>query len=178
MREELSKHISSLDKECFRLNSQKESYEASSEKQMNYMWEEYEITYNHAMELRNPNLTDLAYMKRQIQTLKNEIRQLGTVNVNAIEDYKNVSERYEFLKGQHDDLVEAEATLVQIIDELDAAMRKQFSEQFKRIAEEFNIVFRSFSEEEREHWSSWKMRISWRQAYALSLSRPERNYRI
>ena len=142
MREELSKHISSLDKECFRLNSQKESYEASSEKQMNYMWEEYEITYNHAMELRNPNLTDLAYMKRQIQTLKNEIRQLGTVNVNAIEDYKNVSERYEFLKGQHDDLVEAEATLVQIIDELDAAMRKQFSEQFKRIAEEFNIVFR------------------------------------
>ncbi len=142
MREELSKHISALDKECFRLNSQKESYEASSEKQMNYMWEEYEITYNHAMELRNPNLTDLSFMKRQIQTLKNEIRQLGTVNVNAIEDYKNVSERYEFLKGQHDDLVEAEATLVQIIDELDTAMRKQFSEQFKRIAEEFNIVFR------------------------------------
>ena len=142
MREELSKHISALDKECFRLNSQKESYEASSEKQMNYMWEEYEITYNHAMELRDPNLTDLSLMKRQIQTLKNEIRQLGTVNVNAIEDYKNVSERYEFLKGQHDDLVEAEATLVQIIDELDTAMRKQFSEQFKRIAEEFNIVFR------------------------------------
>ena len=106
------------------------------------MWEEYEITYNHAMELRNPNLTDLSLMKRQIQTLKNEIRQLGTVNVNAIEDYKNVSERYEFLKGQHDDLVEAEATLVQIIDELDSAMRKQFSEQFKRIADEFNIVFR------------------------------------
>ena len=142
MREELSKHIAALDKECFRLNSQKESYEASSEKQMNYMWEEYEITYNHAMELRDPDLTDLAYMKRQIQTLKNEIRQLGTVNVNAIEDYKNVSERYEFLKGQHDDLVEAEATLVQIIDELDTAMRKQFSEQFKRIADEFNIVFR------------------------------------
>lgn len=142
MREELSKHIAALDKECFRLNSQKESYEASSEKQMNYMWEEYEITYNHAMELRDPDLTDLAYMKQQIQTLKNEIRQLGTVNVNAIEDYKNVSERYEFLKGQHDDLVEAEATLVQIIDELDTAMRKQFSEQFKRIADEFNIVFR------------------------------------
>ena len=142
MREELSKHIAALDKECFRLNSQKESYEASSEKQMNYMWEEYEITYNHAMELRDPDLTDLAYMERQIQTLKNEIRQLGTVNVNAIEDYKNVSERYEFLKGQHDDLVEAEATLVQIIDELDTAMRKQFSEQFKRIADEFNIVFR------------------------------------
>lgn len=142
MREELSKHISSLDKECFRLNSQKESYEAASEKQMNYMWEEYELTYNHAMELRDENLTDLSYMKRQIQNLKNEIRKLGTVNVNAIEDFKNISERYEFLKGQHDDLVEAEATLVQIIDELDAAMRKQFTEQFGRIAEEFNSVFK------------------------------------
>ncbi len=142
MREELSKHIAALDKECFRLNSQKESYEEASEKQINYMWEEYELTYNRAMELRDPNLTDLAFMKRQIQTLKTDIRKLGTVNVNAIEDFKNVSERYTFLKGQHDDLVEAEASLVQIIAELDEAMRKQFSEQFARIAKEFNDVFR------------------------------------
>ena len=109
MREELSKHIAALDKECFRLNSQKESYEEASEKQINYMWEEYELTYNRAMELRDPNLTDLAFMKRQIQTLKTDIRKLGTVNVNAIEDFKNVSERYTFLKGQHDDLVEADS---------------------------------------------------------------------
>lgn len=142
MREELSKHISSLDKECFRLNSQKEAYEAASEKQMNYMWEEYELTYNRAMELRDENLTDLSYMKRQIQNLRNDIRKLGTVNVNAIEDFKNVSERFEFLKDQHGDLVEAEATLVQIIEELDSAMRKQFKEQFARIAEEFNSVFK------------------------------------
>ena len=141
-REELSEHISALDKECFRLNSQKESYEEASEKQINYMWEEYELTYNRAMELRNAELTDLAYMKRKIQELKNEIRKLGNVNVNAIEDFKNVSERYTFLKGQHDDLVEAETSLVQIIDELDAAMRKQFAEQFARIAQEFNLVFR------------------------------------
>ena len=142
LREDLSKHIADLDKETFRLNSQKEGYEEASEKQMNYMWEEYELTYNHAMELRNEKLTDLAEMKRQIQVLKNEIRKLGTVNVNAIEDYKNVSERYTFLKGQHDDLVEAEASLVQIIEELDTAMRKQFTEQFARIAKEFNEVFR------------------------------------
>ena len=142
MREELSNHIAALDKECFRLNSQKESYESASEKQINYMWEEYEITFNRAMELRDVNLTDLAYMKKQIQTLKSEIRGLGNVNVNAIEDYKNISERYGFLKNQHDDLVEAEATLVQIIAELDEAMRKQFAEQFRRIADEFNVVFR------------------------------------
>ena len=103
---------------------------------------EYELTLNHAKELRNPNLTDLADMKRRIQELKGEIRALGNVNVNAIEEYKSVSERYEFLKGQHDDLVEAAETLEQIIEELDNAMRKQFKEQFARIAAEFDQVFK------------------------------------
>ncbi len=141
-REELSQHMSDLDKECFRLNSRKESCEEASDKQINYMWDEYELTYNRAMELRNPNLTDLSYMKRRIQELKGEIKKLGNVNVNAIEEYKEVSERYEFLKGQHDDLVEAEASLVKIVDELDAAMRRQFNEQFVLIKEEFNKVFK------------------------------------
>ena len=141
-REELSKHMADLDKEVFRLNSRKESYEEASDKLINYMWDEYELTYGRAMELRNPNLTDIAYMKRQIQTLKGEIKKLGNVNVNAIEEYKSVSERYEFLKNQHDDLIEAEATLVQIIEELDAAMRKQFQEQFALISKEFDVVFK------------------------------------
>lgn len=141
-REDLSRHMSGLDKECFRLDSRRESLEEASEKQINYMWEEYELTYGHAMELRNENLTDLAYMKRQIQTLKGDIKKLGDVNVNAIEEYKNVSERYEFLKGQHDDLVEAEVTLLKIIDELDKAMRKQFQEQFSLISSQFDSVFR------------------------------------
>ncbi|MCI8292630.1 MAG: chromosome segregation protein SMC, partial [Hespellia sp.] len=141
-REEMSKQMADLDKECFRLNSRKDSCEESSEKHMNYMWEEYELTYNNALAMRNENLTDLAFMKKQIQILKNEIRQLGDVNVNAIEDYKNVSERYEFLKAQHDDLIEAEETLVKIIEELDEAMRKQFLEEFGKISKEFDLVFR------------------------------------
>ena len=81
-------------------------------------------------------------MKKRIEELKSSIRALGSVNVNAIEDYKNVSERYEFLSGQHEDLIEAEATLVKIIEELDAAMRKQFQEQFALISSEFDKVFR------------------------------------
>ncbi len=141
-REDMSKHMSDLDKEVFRLESQRETYEENSEKQMNYMWEEYEITYNHALEIRDVNLTDLSKMKKRIFELKNEIRSLGDVNVNAIEDFKNLSERYTFLKTQHDDLVEAEATLEQIIEELDAAMRKQFREQFDRISSEFDGVFK------------------------------------
>lgn len=141
-REDLSKHMAELDKEAFRLTSRKEGYEEASEKQINYMWEEYELTYNHALEIRDENLTDLAYMRKRIQELKAEIKALGSVNVNAIEDFKNLSERYEFLKTQHDDLVEAEDTLKKIIDELDLAMRKQFTEQFERIREEFNTVFK------------------------------------
>ena len=114
-------------KESFRLTSKKEGYEEALEKQINYMWEEYELTYNHALEIRDESLTDPAEMRRRIQELKTEIRKLGSVNVNAIEDFKNLSERYEFMKTQHDDLVEAEATLKKIIEELDEAMRKQFT---------------------------------------------------
>ena len=62
--------------------------------------------------------------------------------MNAIEDYKNVSERYEFTKTQYEDLRKAEDALVQIIEQLDQGMRKQFSEQFRLIREEFNKVFR------------------------------------
>lgn len=141
-RETLSRHMADLDKESFRLNSQKETFEQASEKQMNYMWEEYELTYNMALKIKDDSLTDLAFMKRQVQTLKNEIRALGNVNVNAIEDFKEVSERYVFLKNQHDDLIEAEATLKQIIEELDAAMRRQFKERFEEIGIEFDKVFK------------------------------------
>ncbi len=141
-REDLSKYMSELDKEVFRLESQKNGYEEASEKQINYMWEEYELTYNRALELRNENLTDLSKMRKRIQELKGEIKDLGNVNVNAIEDFKSLSERYAFLKEQHDDLTKAEATLLQIIDELDAAMRRQFTEQFARISSEFDAVFK------------------------------------
>ena len=86
-REDLSGRMSDLDKEIFRLESRKESYDEAADKQINYMWEEYELTYSHALELRNENLTDLAMMKKEIQTLKSEIKALGPVNVNAIEDF-------------------------------------------------------------------------------------------
>lgn len=141
-RDRLSKHIADLDKEIFRLTNRKEGYQENSEKQIDYMWEEYELTYSYALELRDEALTDLAFMKKRIGSLKAEIRGLGDVNVNAIEEFKELSERYEFLKTQHDDLIEAEATLVKIIDELDAAMRKQFTESFEEISKEFDKVFK------------------------------------
>ena len=74
--------------------------------------------------------------------VRNNMKNLGTVNVNAIEEYKEVSERYEFLKTQHDDLVIAAENLEQIILELDTGMRKQFNEKFADIRAEFDKVFK------------------------------------
>ena len=141
-REELSARMSALDKEVYRLNAQKEKLEEAMENQINYMWNEYEITLRDAVLMRNEVMTDLAAMKKQTAEVKDAIRKLGDVNVNAIEDYKNLMERYTFLKTQHDDLVEAEKTLERIILELDEAMRRQFKEKFGEIGREFDKVFK------------------------------------
>ena len=112
------------------------------ETQVNYMWNEYELTYSSAEKLLDTGLTSIPEMKRQIEKLKGEVRALGNVNVNAIEDYKEISERYEFMKTQHDDLAAAEAALLKIIDELDTGMRLQFEEKFQEIRAEFDKVFK------------------------------------
>lgn len=141
-REEMSEKKNALDKEVYRLGSQREKLEETVENQINYMWNEYEITLNNAVSMRNEALKDIAEMKKQITVIKDEIRKLGDVNVNAIEDYKVLMERYTFMKNQHDDLIEAEKTLEGIIEELDTAMRRQFSEKFEEIKREFDKVFK------------------------------------
>lgn len=141
-RESISSKIADLDKECFRLNSNKEKLEEVNDSLVDYMWNEYELTYSYALELRDESLDNLSTLKKQISSLKSSIRGLGDVNVNAIEEYKEVSERYTFLKGQHDDLIEAEAALTQVITELDSGMRVQFEQKFKEIKVEFDKVFK------------------------------------
>lgn len=141
-RDELSGQISLLDKECFRLKTQAEKIEENREARTSYMWEEYEITPNNALQYRKEEMNDRHVMKQQIHKLKDEIRALGSVNVNAIEDYKELLERHTFLSGQYNDLLEAEKTLEQIIQELDEGMRKQFSEKFGEIQKEFDKAFK------------------------------------
>ena len=106
------------------------------------MWNEYELTLIRAAELRDENLTNSDELKKNINVLKSDIRRLGDVNVNAIEDYKEVSERYTFLKTQHDDLITARDTLIKVIEELDTGMRNQFIEKFQEIKVEFDKVFK------------------------------------
>lgn len=140
--EDVTKLLGDLDKEIYRLNSQREKLQSAIEYQTNYMWEEYELTPHAAMELRDESLEDLGELKKCIVAIKDDIRKLGDVNVNAIEEYKEVSERYTFLKTQHDDLIEAEQTLMAIIEDLDVGMRKQFTEKFAEIQREFDKTFK------------------------------------
>lgn len=141
-REELSDQILNLDKEQFRLQSQKEKIEENLVNCINYIWNEYELTQTEAAAFFQKTEIGLSERKRQIASLKTQIRNLGMVNVNAIEELKEVSERYLFLKGQHQDLIEAEEALLKIIEELDRGMRVQFLEKFKEIQAEFDQVFR------------------------------------
>lgn len=141
------------------------------------MWEEYEITPNNALQYRKEEMNDRHVMKQQIHKLKDEIRALGSVNVNAIEDYKELLERHTFLSGQYNDLLEAEKTLEQIIQELDEGMRKQFSEKFGEIQKEFDKAFKELFGGGRELWNLRKTRISLRQESGSFPSRPEKNFR-
>ncbi len=141
-REELSKDLSRLDKELYRLESQKERLTERMSDQVSYMWEEYELTYSGAQALREEEPGTIPEIRQAIEELKGKIKSLGNINVNAIEDYREISERYEFLKSQNDDLAAAREALLKIIEELDTGMRLQFEEKFALIRQEFDKVFK------------------------------------
>lgn len=141
-REELTDLIAGFDREIYRITSQQERMSESYDSKVEYMWNEYEITYGAAAAMRDETITDTGNIKRDISALRKDIKLLGDVNVNAIEEYKALAERYNFLKHQHEDLMEAKENLLKIIDELDRGMRKQFSEQFALINKEFDKVFK------------------------------------
>ncbi len=140
--EKLQEKMSSLDKEVNRLTAQRDKANETMEIRINYMWQEYEITLSQAAEMRDDNLTDLTVLKRDAAEVRDKIKKLGDVNVGAIEEYKEVSTRYESMKTQHDDLIEAAETLKKIIEELDENMKAQFSEKFKLMNEEYDKVFK------------------------------------
>ncbi len=141
-RENLSEHMSGLDKECFRLESQKEKLSERIDVYTNYMWEQYELTYHTALELQTETQLSRNDIKKRISELKADIKALGNVNVNAIEQYKELMERHDLLSTQHEDLIKAADVLVGIIEELDTEMRKQFESQFGQIKQRFDHVFK------------------------------------
>ena len=135
------KIIENLKEENSRLEIKKTKIEMDMETLQNRMWEEYEITLGNALEYKK-DISGIGSAQKEITQLKNEIKDLGIVNVSAIEEYIKTKERYEFLSHQRDDLLNAEEKLKRVIMEMTSIMKRQFLEQFNRICENFNEVFK------------------------------------
>ena len=118
-----------------------EKLESQKEERISQIWDEYQVTPSEAAAFRNENGMDQKQTRKRIEDIKAAIRQMSNINVNAIEDYKEMSQRHGFLQNQHDDLIKAEKALEEIILELDEGMRKQFRENFARIQVEFDKAF-------------------------------------
>ncbi len=142
-RDRLSETINDLNREIVRLEANQEKTEEKLASLTEYLWTEYELLPSEAEVYANGMFEDEkpSEIRRHANELKTAIRNLGPVNVNSIEEYKEVSERYEFLSGQYEDLKKAEESLVGIINDLDNGMRKQFLSEFDAIQKEFNVVF-------------------------------------
>ncbi len=142
-REELADRDNLLDKEIYRLEQQSEKVLDDRKTLSSYMWDNYELTYRGAAAgiPENAHVVTPEILKRGIVDMKRSIRELGNVNIASIEEYAEVSDRYELLKQQHDDIVEAEKKLVGIINDLENAMERQFAENFKIIQRNFGVVF-------------------------------------
>ncbi len=133
-------HMSKIKNEKTRLELLKEQLEDSKTRICNDIWEKYEITYASAQKYEKIN-SEFPKLRSEETALKTEIRNMGTVNTNAIEEYKKIKERYNFLINQRQDILYAEENLKNIILELSSLMEEQFKTQFKIINENFGIVF-------------------------------------
>ena len=123
-----------------RLSERRETMEKEFEDISNKLYDEYELTKREAEEL-DIVIEDIPTAKKRLNELKGKIRSLGNVNVSAIEEYKEVSERYSFMYTQVNDVEKSKAELIKLINELTGKMGVQFKEQFDRINFSFGQTF-------------------------------------
>ena len=129
------------EKELKELEIQLSKMEVKLDNYLNTLNEEYELTFEKARDNYSLEVS-IDEARNLVSIYKNNIKRLGMVNLAAIEEYKRVSERYEFLTSQRNDLVNAKETLLEIIDEMDEVMKEEFTKTFKQIDEEFKKVFK------------------------------------
>ena len=130
--EDVRNHISKLD-------LKKSKIELELDQVINKMWEEYELTPNTVGEIdkvENPQ-----EVTRQVNEIRSQIRELGSINVDSIEEYKELKQRYDFMSEQRLDLEDSSTKLKKIISEMTETMKVQFAEQFKIINKNFGEVF-------------------------------------
>ena len=106
---------------------------------INKMWEEYELTPNNTEQYQKPE--NVALTQRRVNSLRTEIRELGSVNVDSIEEYKNLKDRYDFMSEQRLDLENTMSKLRKVISDMTQIMKEQFKEKFKVINKNFGEVF-------------------------------------
>ena len=135
-----SKNIELLQAEINRLENKKTKLKLEEELLYNKIWEEYEETYRSALKYKTDEFS-ISQMKKLSSKYRSTIKDLGNVNIDAIEEYKKVKERYDFLSAQREDIILAEQKLFGIIKELTSSMEKQFIENFATISINFNQVF-------------------------------------
>ncbi len=140
--EQLAQTLTSLEKEAFRIENQITRIGEVIDEQCAYMWNEYEVTVDSAKERRDESLGGYNAVKKGVSEIKGKIKALGDVNVNAIEQYKEVSERYNLYTVQRNDIIDAEEKLKGIIEKLEEEMRNLFNEKFALIKDEFDVVFK------------------------------------
>lgn len=133
--------ISSLVESIHKFDIQNSKLEMEEDSIKAKLWEDYEITIPEALKIKKP-INSVSEEGKKVQSIKSSIRSLGNININAIEEYKKVTERYEFLSTQKQDLIEAQNSLMEVIEEMTKKMRTQFSEKFKIMKENFSETFK------------------------------------
>lgn len=132
-----------LSGDIVRLEERKANMKKEYDELGDMLFEQYELTKPEAQAL-GIVIDDMAEAKKRLHEIKVAIRGLGSINVGAIEEYKEVSERYNFLKEQTDDIEQSKKELAKIIDDLTSSMSEKFMTQFNKINTEFKTCFADF----------------------------------
>ena len=138
--ESLFKTIEGLKEQLVKIDVKKTKTAQDIEDIINKMWEEYELTPNSCENYEKP--VNVAQTQKRVKEIREEIKKLGSINVDSIEEYRQLKERYDFMCEQRLDLEDAIAKLKKIINEMTQVMKEQFSEKFKIINKNFNEVFK------------------------------------
>ena len=132
--------IEEIKAQIVKLDVKKTKLGQDLEEIIGHLWEEYELTPNNAENYEKP--VNIVSTQKQVTTLRNQIKDLGSINLDSIEEYKQTKERYDFMCEQRLDLEDAVSKLRKIILDMTNTMKQQFKEQFAKINENFGEVFR------------------------------------
>ena len=135
---DIDKQFMELKESIFKVESRIEKLESNKEANNFKLFEDYNLTYLQAIELRDDKIE---INKKILDTLKKDIKSLGNVNVDSIEEYKEIKERYDFYSEQKEDLQKSIEAIEEIIKDLEEHMKIQFKEEFAKINENFKYVY-------------------------------------